>query len=240
MEEMPQKPGTKLEVFDMWGIDFMGPFPILRVINSFWWQLTMSSNVMESLIRLQLHITHKQEIKLKCQNRELKRILEKTVSNHRKYWADQLDDALWAYRMAYKTPIGPTPYRLVNGKAYHLPVELERRAYWAIKQLNFDPHLTGQKRKLQLNELDEWQAMAYEDSVHYKEKVKEYLDQHIKQAKHFQARDQVLLFNSRLKLFPGNLKSRWHGPFIVLQVYSYGTIEISHPEKGHLRSMVIT
>ncbi|XP_039126992.1 uncharacterized protein LOC120263169 [Dioscorea cayenensis subsp. rotundata] len=140
------------------------------------------------------------------------------VSHHRKDWADQLDDALWAYRMAFKTPIGSTPYRLVYVKACHLPIELEHKANWAIKQLNFNSHIIGHKRKFQLNELDEWRAMAYDSSVHYKEKTKEYHDRHVRRAKQFHVGDQVLLFNSRLRLFLGKLKLRWYGPYTVLQV----------------------
>ncbi|XP_021728717.1 uncharacterized protein LOC110695794 [Chenopodium quinoa] len=88
-------------------------------------------------------------------NRQIKSILEKTVANNRKDWSDKLDDALWANRTAFKTPIGTTPYNLVYGKACHFPVELEHRAQWAIKKINFELASAGEQRMLELHELEE-------------------------------------------------------------------------------------
>ncbi|GKC28592.1 reverse transcriptase domain-containing protein [Tanacetum coccineum] len=88
-------------------------------------------------------------------NRGLKRILERTVGENHASWSDKLEDALWAFRAAYKTPIGCTPYKLVYGKTCHLPIELEHKAYWALKHCNFDLKTAGDHRKVQMNELNE-------------------------------------------------------------------------------------
>nr|GFC02176.1 reverse transcriptase domain-containing protein [Tanacetum cinerariifolium] len=135
-------------------------------------------------------------------NRGLKRILERTVGENRASWSDKLEDALWAFRTAFKTSIGCTPYRLVYGKACHLPLEVEHKAYWALKYANFDLKTAGDHQKLQLNELNELRDQAYENSLIYKERTKKLHDDKIKN-RILNVGDQVLLFNSRLKIFSG-------------------------------------
>ena len=163
-------------------------------------------------------------------NREIKSILEKTVNSSKKDWARKIDNALWAYIISFKIPLGMSPFRLVYGKACHLPVELEHKAYWATRQLNMDSKVAGEKRLLQLSKLEESRNEAYEDARIYKEKTKAWHDKHIVRKK-FELGQQVLLFSSRLKLFPGKLKLRWLGPLIVTQVFPYDGVKIMHPKK---------
>ncbi|GJS99813.1 reverse transcriptase domain-containing protein [Tanacetum coccineum] len=275
-DEMPQNSIQVCEIFDMWGIDFMGPFPssrgnkyILvavdylskwveakalptndaRVVCKFLKSLfarfgapraiisdrgTHFCNDQFSKVMLKYGVTHRLSTayhpqtsgQVEVSNRGLKRILERTVGENRASWSDKLDDALWAFRTAYKTPIGCTPYKLVYGKACHLPIELEHKAYWALKHTNFDIKTAGDHRKIQINELNELRDHAYENSLIYKEKTKRIHDSKIKN-RVFNVGDRVLLFNSRLKIFSGKLKTRWSGPFTVTQVFPYGTVELS-------------
>nr|GEY54576.1 reverse transcriptase domain-containing protein [Tanacetum cinerariifolium] len=162
-------------------------------------------------------------------NRGLKRILKRTVAENHALWSDKLEDALWAFRNAFKTPVGCTPYRLVYGKACHLPLKLEHKAFWALKHANFNLKTVGDHRKLQLNELSELRNQAYENSLIYKERMKKLHDAKIKN-QIFNVGDQVLLFNSRLKIFSGKLKSRWSGPFIISEIYPYGTAKLVQPD----------
>nr|GEX03579.1 hypothetical protein [Tanacetum cinerariifolium] len=131
-------------------------------------------------------------------NRGLKRILERTVGENR------------------------------ASKSCDLPIELEHRAYWALKHVNFNLKTAGDHRKLQLNELTELRDQDYENSLIYKKRTKKFHDFKIKN-RIFNVGDQVLIFNSCLKIFSGKLKTRWSGPFTITQVLPYGTVELSQP-----------
>nr|GEW99080.1 reverse transcriptase domain-containing protein [Tanacetum cinerariifolium] len=156
-------------------------------------------------------------------NRGLKRILKRTVGENHTSWFKKLDDALW------ETPIGCTSYKLVSGKSCHLPIELEHKAYWALKHANFDLKTVGDHRKLHLNELNQLRDQAYENYLIYKEKTKKLHDSKIKNCI-FNVGDRVLLFNSRLKVFLRKLKTHWSGPFTITKVFPYGAVALSQPD----------
>nr|GEY02822.1 reverse transcriptase domain-containing protein [Tanacetum cinerariifolium] len=229
-DEMPQNAIQVCEIFDVWGIDFMGPFPsskgnkyilvavdylskwvkakalptndarvIVKFLKSLFFRFGIPRAIISdrgthfyndqfTRVMIKYGVTHRLATayhpqtsgQVEVSNHGLKRILERTVRENQTSWSDKLDDALWAFRTAYKTPTGCTPYKLVYGKSCHLPIELEHKAYWDLKHVNFDLNTAGNHRKLQLNELRK-------------------------------------------------LKTRWSGPFTITQVFPYGTIELCKP-----------
>nr|GFB02615.1 reverse transcriptase domain-containing protein [Tanacetum cinerariifolium] len=240
-DEMPQNFIQICEIFDVWGIDFMGPFPsskgnkyILVAVDylSKWVEAkalpTNDARVvvkfLKSLVMAKYGVTHRLSTayhpqtsgQIEVTNRGLKRILERTIGENRASSSDKLEDVLWAFRTAFKASVGCTPYRLFYGKACHILLELEHKAYWALKHANFDLKTAGDHQKLQLNELNELRDQAYENSLIYKERTKKLHDDKIKN-RIFNVGDQVLLFNSRLKIFSGKLKS--HSSTIIEETH---------------------
>nr|GEW37027.1 reverse transcriptase domain-containing protein [Tanacetum cinerariifolium] len=185
-DEMPQNSIQACEIFNVWGIDFMGPFPSSRG-NKY---ILVAIDYLSQWVKAKALPTNDARV------------------------------------VSYKIPIGCTPHKLVYGKACHLPIELEHKAYWALKHANIDLQTAGDHRKVQLNELRD---QAYENSIIYKEKTKRLHDSKIKD-RIFNIDDRVLLFNSQLKIFSGKLKSRWSGPFTIFHVYPYGAVELSQPD----------
>jgi hypothetical protein len=155
-------------------------------------------------------------------NKQIKNILQKTIHEMGRIWKEKLPEALWAYRITYKTHIGMTPYQSAYGKTCHLPVELEYKSHWAIKKWRMDLPTAGKKRQMQLGELEEWREKAYHNAKMYKEKTKRWHDKRIKK-KSFKPGDKVLL----IKLFGrGKLRNKWDGPFMVLNAASHGTVTL--------------
>ncbi|GKA58561.1 reverse transcriptase domain-containing protein [Tanacetum coccineum] len=245
-DEMPQNAIQVCEIFDVWGIDFMGPFSsshgnkyILVAVDylSKWVEAkALPTNDARVVVKFLKSLfarfgTPRAIISDRgthfC-NDQFAKVMSKTVGENRASWSDKLDDALWAFRTAFKTPIGCTPYKLVYGKSCHLPIELEHKAYWALKHANFDLKTAGDHQKLQLNELNELRDQAYENSLIYKERTKKLHDSKIKN-RIFNVGDRVLLFNSRLKILR-KLKIDWSGPFTFTKVFLYRTIKLSQPD----------
>jgi transposase InsO family protein len=242
---MPLKYNLQIDLFDVWGIDFMGPFKnshgfehILVVVDSVSKCVEAmpcrKASTKESIAMIKsmifphfgtprilisdggTHFTGKNFKKCLSKlgteprvsmayhpqtngqaatsNRQLKSILNKTIEKGGKGWSNKLYGALWAYRTVLKTPIGMTPYQFVYGKACHLPVELEHKAYWAIKEMNLDLDATVVKQRIQISEVEEMRLKAYGNASIYKERIKRWYDKRLKK-KEFKEGDMVLIYN---------------------------------------------
>nr|GEX96948.1 hypothetical protein [Tanacetum cinerariifolium] len=240
---MPQNFIQICEIFDVWGIDFMGPFPsskgnkyILVAVDylSKWVETkALPTNDARVVVRFLKYLfsrfgTPKAIISDRgthsCNN-QFSRVMAKYGVTHRLYTAYHPQTS----GQVEMTNRGLNSRKDVYEKACHLPLELEHRAYWALKHTNFNLRTAGDHQKLQLNELNDLRDQAYENSLIYKERTKKL---HVDKIKNriFNVGDQVLLFNSILKIFSGKLKSRWFGPFTISEIYPYGTAKLIHPD----------
>ncbi|GKD65743.1 reverse transcriptase domain-containing protein, partial [Tanacetum coccineum] len=239
-------------IFDVWGIDFMGLFPYSRG-NKY---ILIAVDYLSKWVKAKALPTNDARVDVKflkslfarfgtphaitsdrgthfC-NDQFAKVMLKTIGENQASRSDKLDDALWAFCIAFKTPIGCTPYKLIYRKACHLLIKLEHKAYWALKHCKIDLKTAGDHQKVQMNELNELWDQAYENSLIYKEKTKKIHDSKIKN-RVFNIGDRVLFFNSRLKIFSRKLKPRWTGPFTVAQVFPYGTVELSQTNEPNFK-----
>src|SRR3954464_8542430 len=125
--------------------------------------------------------------------------------------------------------MGMSPDKMVYGKACHFPLKLEHKAFWAVRELNADPKLVGEKRLMNLTSLDEWRSEAYESAKMLKERVKKWHDKRILK-REFNVGDKVLLFRAHFRFSPGKLLSKWEGPYHIEEVYRSGAIKINNFE----------
>ncbi|CAN6696991.1 unnamed protein product [Malus baccata var. baccata] len=234
-DQMPQVSILNVEIFDVWGIDFMGPFPssygfmyILLAVDyvSKWVEAkatrTNDSKVVADFIRTNIFARFGMPRVIISDgeshfcNRTIEALLRKYNVNHRVSTSTILNREI---KQILKKTVGPT------------------RKDWSLRSLgrqefNMDLNAAGSHRKLQLNELDEIRHEVYENASIYKEKIKVFHDKMIR-GKTFSVGQKVLLFNSRLRLFPSKLRSKWIGPFVITNVFVHGAIQIQSLKTGH-------
>nr|GEX96402.1 reverse transcriptase domain-containing protein [Tanacetum cinerariifolium] len=224
-DEMPKNSIQICEIFDVWSIDFMGPFPSSRG-NKY---ILVVVDYLSKWVEAKALPTNDARVVCKF----LKSLFARfgtpraIISDHGTHFCnDQFAKVMLKYGVTHRLSIAYHPQTSGQVEACHLPIKLEHKAYWALKQANFDLAVAGDHRKIQLNELNEIRDHAYENSLIYKEKTKRIHDFKFKNCV-FNVGDRVLLVNSRLKIFSGKLKTRWSGPFTIAKVFLYGTVELS-------------
>ncbi|XP_038976654.1 uncharacterized protein LOC113463578 [Phoenix dactylifera] len=247
--EMPLTNILEVELFDLWGIDFMGPFP-----SSFNNQyILVAVDYVSKWVEATATQTNDSRVVMRFVKKNIFSrfgVPRAIISDEGSHFCNRSFEVLLKkYGVTHKVALSYHPQtngqvELANRelkqilekttclwKVLSLTSELEHRAYWAIKELNMDLKAAGEKRLLQLSEFEEFRLDAYENTRIYKEKIKHWHDKHL-QIRNFEIGQQVLLFNSRLKLFPGKLCFRWSGPFTVTKVYPYGAVEVRSEVTG--------
>nr|GEW24423.1 reverse transcriptase domain-containing protein [Tanacetum cinerariifolium] len=236
-DEMPQNSIQVYEIFDIWGIDFIGPFPSSKG-NKY---ILVAVDYLSKWVEAKTLPTNDARVVVKFLKSLFSRfgIPRAIISDRGTHFCnDQFTRVMIKYGVTHQlaTAYHPQTSGQVEVSNRGLKRILERTAgenrtswaYWALKHVNFDLKTAGDHQKLQLNELSELRDQAYENSMIYKERKKKLHDSKINNCI-FNVGDQVLLFNFRLKIFSGKLKTRWSGPFTITCVFSYGTIELSQP-----------
>nr|GFA97857.1 reverse transcriptase domain-containing protein [Tanacetum cinerariifolium] len=248
-DEMPHNFIQICEIFDVWGIDFMGPFPSSKGNKC----ILVAVDYLSKWVEAKALPTNDARVVFKIFKSLFSRFgTPKAIISDRgtHFCNDKFSRVMAKYGVTHRlsTAYHPQTSGHVEVTNNGLKRILERTvgenraswsdkledalwafSYWALKHTNFDLKTAGDHRKLQLNELSELRDQAYENSLIYKERTKKLHDEKIKNHI-FNVGDQVLLFNSRLKIFSGKLKSRWSGPFTISEIYPYGTAKLIHPD----------
>ncbi|GKB82715.1 reverse transcriptase domain-containing protein [Tanacetum coccineum] len=242
---MPQNAIQVCEIFDVWGIDFMGPFPSSRG-NKY---ILVAVDYLSKWVEAKALPTNDARVVVKILKSLFSRFgTPRAIISDRgtHFCNDKFDKVMSKYGVTHRLSTAYHPQtsgqvevtnrglKRILERTVGENLELEHKAYWALKHANFDLKTAGDHRKIQLNELNELRDQAYENSLIYKEKMKKLHDSKIKN-RIFNVSDQVLLFNSRLNIFSGKLKSLWSGPFTITKVFPYGTAKLSHPDGSNFK-----